>query len=149
MIRHISLGLLLLALTACHTNRSIRLDTREKIISAYTGLLKHWDKDGDGRLSRPEVEAMVNDEFRRLARGLPAGEVHPELQMERQQMFDQIMARDTNKDGYLSLSELVKEPLANFSCMDADHDAKLSKAEVHSAIDRCAPPPFRGDAPRS
>ena len=133
------LALLLLVPTACHSNNSRRLDTREKVISGFTGVLKSWDKDGDGRLSRSEVEAMVNESFRRMAQSVPAGEVHPELEAQRQEAIDHYMAQDTNKDGYLSLSELVKEPLANFSCIDADHDGKLSKSEERSAIDRCAP----------
>jgi Ca2+-binding EF-hand superfamily protein len=134
------LALLMLALTACHSHRSRRLDTREKIISTFSEVLKAWDRNGDGQLSRSEVEAMVNKSFRRMAQSIPAGEVHPELEAQRQQIADHYIAQDTNKDGYLSLSELVKEPLANFDCMDADHDGKLSKSEERSVIDRCAPP---------
>jgi len=133
-------ALLLLALTACHRNRSIRVDTREKLISVYTATLKHWDKDGDGRLSRTEVEAMVDAGFRRIAQTVPPGEAHPELQTERLQMIDEMMAQDADKDGYLSPTELLKKPLAGFSCADADHDGKLSKSEERTSMERCDPP---------
>jgi Ca2+-binding EF-hand superfamily protein len=140
MIRRISLvALALSALTSCHSNKSRQMDTREKLIAGFTALLKSWDKDRDGRLSRSEVETMVNESFRRMARSIPAGEAHPELEPQRQQAIDHYMAQDTNRDGYLSLNELLREPLANFDCTDADHDGKLSQSEFNSSIARCAP----------
>lgn len=140
MIRHISLvALALSALTACHSNKSRQMDTREKLISGFRAQLKSWDKDRNGRLSQSEVETMVNESFRRMARSIPAGEAHPELEPQRQQAIDRYMAQDANKDGDLSLDELLREPLANFDCMDADDDGKLSQSELHRSIGRCAP----------
>lgn len=83
---------------------------------------------------------MANEWLRRTARGVPPGQSHPELETERREIAANYMSQDTNKDGYLSLNELVKEPLANFDCIDADHDGKISKSEESSLIDRCAPP---------
>ncbi len=45
--------------------------------------------------------------------------------------------QDTDGDGYLTLAELLKEPLASFNCMDANGDDRLSRREVESRMVGC------------
>lgn len=80
---------------------------------------------------------MVNESFRRTAESIPAGQAHPELETQRREMLGFYASQDTNADGYLTLGELLKQPLANFDCADADQDGSLSKAEVRRSFDRC------------
>lgn len=49
-------------------------------------------------------------------------------------LYDQF---DTDRDGKLTLDELIRLPLATFDCMDSDRDLLLSQAEVQSGMDRC------------
>jgi Ca2+-binding EF-hand superfamily protein len=127
----------LLALAACYDHSSLRLDTREKVISSFSGVLKSWDRDGDGRLSRSEVEAMADEPIRELRHRSTPGETHPELEAQRQQMVAEYMSQDANGDGFLSLDELLRNPLAAFDCMDANHDGKVSKEEERGVLNRC------------
>jgi len=139
MRRSISLlALVSSVLTACHSSASLRLDTREKVISGFDHVLKSWDKDGDNRLSRSEVEAMADEWVLTTRQGIRPGEVHPELETERQRIIAYYMSQDADKDGYLTLAELLKEPIATFHCADADQDGTISKSEERSAIDRCS-----------
>lgn len=112
-------------------------NTREHMISNFRLILKSWDKDGDGKLSRTEVQTMVNESFRRIRQSVTDGQQHPELQSQRQEALALYASQDTNHDGYLTLDELLKGPLADFDCMDSNHDGKLSKQEIFSGMDRC------------
>lgn len=111
--------------------------TRAHLISGFRLVMKSWDADRDGRLSRAEVQTMVNEAFRRMAQDARDGQAHPELEMQRQQMLGFYASQDANHDGYLSFDELLKRPLASFDCADRDHDGKVTKEEAFSSFDRC------------
>jgi Ca2+-binding EF-hand superfamily protein len=112
-------------------------NTREHMISNFRLVLKSWDSDGDGKLSRAEVQTMVNESFRRMKQSVKDGQTHPELEAQRQEFLVFYASQDTNGDGYLTLEELLKGPLASFDCMDANHDGKVSQEEVFSGMERC------------
>ena len=80
---------------------------------------------------------MVDAAFRRMAQSVPAGEAHPELETQRQEMLGFYASQDTNHDGFLTLDELLKGPLATFECMDANHDGKVTKEEAFGGMNRC------------
>lgn len=135
--RGLLLPILLLGPAGCHHSNSGTLNTRDHVVSEYAKVLKSWDKDGDGELSRSEVQTMIDASFQMLAKSIPAGQRHPELETQRREMLGLYAGQDTNDDGYLTLGELLKQPLANFDCADADQDGSLSKAEVRRSFDRC------------
>jgi hypothetical protein len=91
------------------------------------------DLDGDGRLSRFEWAAMISHTW-------PEQPPEPNLSNYRQTrqavlaMFDE---QDGDRDGYLSLGELVREPLAQFACMDRNRDGRISHREIWRAMSRC------------
>lgn len=124
-------------LAGCHHSNSWNSNTREHLVSNMKLVMKSWDKDGDGRLSRSEVQTMVDASFRRMAQSIPAGEAHPELEIQRQEMLRFYASQDTNHDGFLTLDELLKGPLANFDCMDVNHDGKVTKQEALGGFNRC------------
>ena|SRR5258708_5720780 len=131
------LPVLLLGLGSSCSAKQSDANTRERMISNFRLILKSWDKDGDGKLSRTEVQTMVNESFRRMRQSVSVGQAHPELETQRQETLSLYASQDTNHDGYLTLDELLKGPLANFDCMDSNHDGKLSKDEIFSGMDRC------------
>jgi len=126
-------------LVSCGMARSSATATREHMISNFRLILKSWDKDRDGKLSRTEVQTMVDESFRRIAQSITDGSAHPELEEQRQESLVDYAKQDTNHDGYLNLDELLKEPLATFDCMDENHDRKLTREETFNGMDRCSP----------
>ena len=123
---------------SCHHSNSADANTRDHLVSGYTNVLKSWDEDGDGKLSRSEVQTMVDASFRMMAQSARGGQApHPQLETQLQEILAFYARQDTNHDGYLTLDELLKGPLANFDCMDENHDGKLSEEEVRSGFDRC------------
>jgi Ca2+-binding EF-hand superfamily protein len=112
-------------------------NTREHMVAGITLVLKSWDKDGDGKLSRVEVEGMVDAFFQRVAKDASGGKMTADLEKQRQEFLSFYASQDTNHDGYLTLDELLKQPLASFDCMDANHDGRVSKDEVVSGMQRC------------
>jgi hypothetical protein len=131
------LPILWFAVASCHHSNSWDSNTRERLVSNMRLVLKSWDKDGDGKLSRSEVKTMVDASFRRMAQSIPAGQAHPELEIQRQEMLGFYASQDTNRDGYLTLDELLKGPLAIFACADVNHDDKVTKEEALGGFDRC------------
>ena len=107
-------------------------DTRDNIVTGMTLILKSWDEDRDGKLSMAEVQGMVDAFFARVAKDVSGGKMTPDLERQRQEFLRFYANQDTNHDGYLSLYELLKQPLAAFDCMDANHDGKLSKDALSS-----------------
>ena len=113
-------------------------NTREHVVAGMTAFLKFGDKDGDGKLSRAEVAAMVDETYRRVAaKYVSDGKMTASLEKQRQEDLGFYTSQDTNRDGYLSLDELLKGPLATFDCLDANHDGKLSREEVFSGMEQC------------
>ena len=112
-------------------------NTREHMVTGMGLLLKSWDKDGDSKLSNGEVQVMVDASFREMAKDASVGGMTAELEKQRKQMLGFYASQDTNRDGYLSLQELLRAPLANFNCMDSDHDDKVSQEEVFRGMRQC------------
>ena len=60
-----------------------------------------------------------------------------DLEKKRQEILGYYAAQDVNNDGYLSLDELLKFPLASFDCLDANDDGKVSSKEIFSGMEHC------------
>jgi len=118
------------------------------MISGASAVFKYWDKDGDGKLSRVELEAMVDYAIRRAAGDFSRGKITPDLEKRRQELLRSYASQDTDHDGYLTLDELLKGPLASFDCMDANHDGTLSTDELPNGMDRCADVNLGDHAPK-
>ena len=112
-------------------------NTREHVVAGMAAVLRSWDKDGDNKLSRVEVAGMVDQFIRRAAKYARGGKMTADLEKQRQEFLNLYESEDSDDDGYLTLDELLKEPLATFDCMDSNHDGKVSKEEVFSGMERC------------
>lgn len=105
--------------------------TRTSLTSGYASILAAHDADGDERLSGAEIAAMVE-------LGLPKGvSAAPDVAELRDWLIGYYAAQDMDKDGYLTLAELLKGPLATFECMDVNRDQRLSKREREGSMSRC------------
>jgi Ca2+-binding EF-hand superfamily protein len=51
--------------------------------------------------------------------------------------FDQ---NDSDKDGFLTLDDLMAKPLVRFACLDTNHDGKVTQAEMDANMDKCSAP---------
>ncbi len=107
---------------------------REALIQGYEQVLKFWDKDSDGRLSRAEWGAMSDATLKGVDRATRA--------QFRSALEQQFAADDEDRDGFLTREELLRAPLEAFDCMDVDGDGTLTPAEEASGASRCA-----GNAP--
>lgn len=115
-------------------------DTRENVIAQTRSVFGYWDHDHDGRLNQAEVEAMAAAGFPLFDTGPPPNVKSEELERIRQELFGYWRSQDTNRDGYLTLGEMLKVPLATFKCMDVNHDGKRSQEEIVGGMQRCAGP---------
>lgn len=109
------------------------------------------DKNGDGQLSRAEVQAAIP----RLAEGFDKADSNHDAQLSRDELrhfmwersprhhgqrhyLKQCFARaDTNGDGQLSLAEAragMPRMAEDFARLDGNHDGQLSRAELHQAM---------------
>lgn len=111
--------------------------TRAGLIASYTAMFKHIDTDGDGKVSRAEWETMVDASPMLQSTGLS--------EANRANLRAALMAgfgkNDSDGDGWLTLDELMAKPLVRFACLDANHDAKVTQAEMETNMDRCSAPP--------
>jgi hypothetical protein len=95
-------------------------------------VLSAHDLDEDGRLGRPEVEAMIEQVFpKNILNVSNFAEI-------RDLLVADYAAQDSDKDGYLTLSELLEGPLAVFLCMDVNRDSRLTRLEMEGGMSRCA-----------
>lgn len=75
---------------------------------------------------------MVDREFvRKAAKGMSPAALSDWF-------MDYYATQDLDHDGYLTLDELLKEPLVSFSCMDSNGDGRLSKTEIETGLTRCS-----------
>ena len=110
--------------------------TRAGLVASYTAMVKRIDSDGDGKVSRMEWAAMVDASPMLQSQGLSEAQRNG-LRAALMAGFDQ---NDSDKDGSLTLDELMAKPLVRFACMDANHDGKVTQAEADAGIDKCAAP---------
>ena len=130
MVRNLRPLLICLALAGCNAPQPPDGSTRAGLISGYNLVLKSHDKDGDQRLSRAEVEGMIELMFSRESKDA-------QMRDFRQSLIDDYARQDGDGDGYLTLDELLREPLATFSCIDTDRDDKITEAEIEQGANNC------------
>ncbi len=110
-------------------------ERRTDIVSHYRHALEAADRDHDGRLSHIEWAAIVDMSF---PEGPRPGEATDNYAEVRAQMADFHRRWDTDGDGWVTLDELVREPLTSFDCMDSDGNQRLTEDEIWSGMERCA-----------
>ena len=118
------------AVANCRNQPSRSGDSREDLISSYAALFNSLDKDHDGTLSRAEVRTLV-DHFIAVEGQSASGHLRAgELARQREQLIADFAREDRDHDAYLTLQDILKEPLAIFDCMHRNHDGHLSPDEV-------------------
>lgn len=130
--------LLCLSVASCTAASPNHEMSRKELIAQYAAVTKSWDKDRDGKLSRSDLESLVDHFIGEQASGLLRSPKAAQLQLRRRQLIADFEQGDTDHDGYLTLSELLKGPLAMFDCMDRNHDGLLSDDEVRTGMKGCA-----------
>ena len=119
-----------------HTATAPDTSTRAGLIASYEILLKKIDTDGDGKASRAEWTVMVD--------ASPMLQSLSLSQAQRDGLRAALMAgfeqNDSDKDGFLTLDELLAKPLFRFACLDANHDGKVTQAEMEANMERCSQP---------
>lgn len=106
--------------------------TGQAILSAgYAASLVAQDRNGDGMLDRSEVTAMVE------AALPPEAQAGPGWSALRAWLVAGYMAQDGDRDGRLSLAELLSGPRAAIDCADVNGDRALSESEVAASMGRC------------
>jgi hypothetical protein len=100
--------------------------------AAVAAVIREWDKDRDGSLSRSEWTAMGES---KLA-ALPA--IPDEIVRLRREIAADFRAEDGNDDGFLTHDEMLKIRLAAFPCLDGDGDGILSEQE-RERVSLCGP----------
>jgi hypothetical protein len=101
------------------------------------------DRDGDGQISREEIEEQRNDRFKDADLNgdglLSLEEMQQNAAMRAKDRAEQMHARlDRNGDGFISAEEAEPGPRAErrFDRLDSDGDGAISKAEFESARTR-------------
>jgi hypothetical protein len=101
-------------------------DTRAGVVSQFELVIESHDRDADGKLSSSEIQSMIDLSFK--------SGLEPEL---REQLLQDYARQDLDKDGYLNIAELTKEPLATFDCIDANRDEYIGQPEIEASGGRC------------
>ena len=131
-----SILLFALAAAAAKPHAAPDTSTRDGLVASYTAMFKRIDSDHDDRISRAEWETMVEASPMLRAQGLSEAN-RANLRAALMAGFGQ---NDSDKDGFLTLDELMAKPLFRFACLDANHDAKVTQAEMAAGMDRCSGP---------
>ena len=127
---------LLAAAAATKPHAAAPVQTRAALVASYTAMFTHIDTDSDGKVSRAEWAVMVDASP--MLQSLSLSQAQRDgLRAALMAGFDQ---NDSDKDGSLTLDELMAKPLVRFACMDANHDGKVTQAEADTGIDKCAAP---------
>ena len=116
---------------SCSTAHAPDGSTPAGLISGYELVLKGSDKNRDAKLSRAEVQEMVDAGLTRNGSAAPA-----KAEM-RDWLLRDYAAQDVDRDGYLNLDELLEEPLATFTCIDTDSDGLITQSEIQAGMGRC------------
>ena len=127
-------ALLLLAAAAAAKPAAAPVQTRDALVASYSAMFKKTDTDGDGKISRMEWAAMVDASPMLQSAGLSEAQ-RDGLRAALMAGFDQ---NDSDKDGNLTLDELMAKPLVRFACLDANHDGKVTQAEMDAGLERCS-----------
>ena len=106
--------------------------SRAAVVEGFTKVLRDWDKDGDGKLSFAEIEAMIDAAF-----PLKYFASEADARRLRGRALVDYRNQDLSKDGFLTLNELLREPITHFDCMDVDHDDVVQRDEIEAGIQRC------------
>jgi len=91
------------------------------------------DKDGDGKLTREEFADGAEKQF--VAQSSP------------EQIADELLKRDENKDGGINLDEAPPKVKENFEKADTNGDGKLDREEIVTAV-RYVKQMQRGEMPK-
>jgi len=127
---------LLAAAAATKPHAAAPVQTRDALVASYTAMFKHIDTDGDGKASRAEWAAMVDASPMLQALSLSQAQ-RDGLRAALIAGFDQ---NDSDKDGSLTLDELMAKPLVRFACLDTNHDGKVTQVEMDANMDKCSAP---------
>jgi len=132
-----SITLFLLAAAAAAKPHAVPATaTRDGLIASYTAMFTRIDADGDGKISRAEWKTMVDASP--LLQSLDMSQAQrAALRAPLERQFDE---SDSDKDGSLTLDELMAKALIRFACLDTNHDAKVTQAEISANLDRCSTP---------
>ena len=112
------------------------------------GLLKQFDTDTDGKISKAEAKGRIADGFDKLDQNRDGGLDRKELRVIAQSMADakggpgggfgappDFDALDKNADGRLTKEELKGTPwLASFADIDANNDSRLDRREFEAYL---------------
>ena len=118
-------------LASCSAAEPPNGKTRAGLTAMYGLVLAGHDTDGDGKLSQREVEAMLDASLADDPQQAPG---RREM---RDWLIEDFAAQDLDRDGYLDLAELLKQPLATFTCLDANSDDTISEPEIQRGMGRC------------
>jgi hypothetical protein len=134
------IALFLLAAAAAKPHAAPATATRDGLIASYTALFTRIDTDADGKISRAEWETMVDASP--LLQSLDMSQTQrAALRAPLERQFDE---SDSDKDGFLTLDELMAKPLVRFACLDTNHDARITQAEIEANMERCSAPAGAG-----
>jgi len=108
---------------------------RTDLVSAFRALFAVADGDHDGRISHAEWIAATPRTGARHSDADRASPIRMALRAPPEDVFRDL---DHNRDGLITFEEFVRDPLASFDCLDADHDGTLEQAEREAGRTRCA-----------
>ena len=123
---------MLLALALAMQDSPTTCSSRAGCKAAVAAVIKVWDTDRDGSLSRSEWAAMGESKLS----ALPA--IPDEIDRLRREIAADFLAEDGDGNGVLTHDEMLKIRLAAFPCMDSDGDGMLSEQERERAA-LCGP----------
>ena len=95
---------------------------RDELVHNLSAQIARADRDGDGRLSRDEWQAVLKHDLPTMS--------DADLRRIAERDFGYY---DRNRDGYIDAPELAGPSLAGFDCLDTDHNHRLSTAELAAA----------------
>ena len=125
------MSILLMFLATAADTPDFAVRKRADYVATLTASFHESDTNKDGMINISEAIEAAKKSFH-----VPVLSADDEARFRAtlQSSFDKL---DTNKDGQNSLDELLRLPLANFDCLDANHDGLIPQAEAEANIDRC------------